>query len=526
MKNKKYLNIVGIFFAAMLLFASCQKDDPVKLAPQFATWGISNITSTSADISGFVVAEGDGFTEHGVCWVTTSTLATVDDSKLIVEEIDKAVFVANVTGLDHLTKYYVRAYVIDNSGAVTYGDSTSFTTLANLATINIDPITAITATTATSGGDVPYDGKSAVTAKGLVWSMEVNPAIDSTNVVISEDGEGTGTFTTNLTGLIGGITYYVRAYATNEIGTAYSDQLSFTTEAGLPVVSTDSVESIAKTSFTMYGTVPYTGGASITERGFCWATSENPTIADDNVADAENTTGVMSADITGLTAGTNYYVRAYATNSEGTAYGDNYEVETIGEFFIVGSINGWNNHGQYMAYLGDGVFVAYQHLENADQFKFFPVRDTWDNGWGAEGGDCGTAGTAVLGGGNICANNQSGFSVDGFYEIKFNATNETVELTLISSMGVIGDAQAGAWDTDVDLTFNTTTSVWEGQVTFLGTGAYKFRANDDWDINFGGALTDLTSGGDNMASPAAGTYDVVLDLSGPDNFNSTVTPVK
>ena len=524
MKNKTYRNILGFFLASMVLLASCKKEDPIKLDAQMATWEISDITSTTADISGFVVAEGAGFTEHGICW-NTSGEPTISDQTALADSVDAAVFVAHATGLEFLTKYYVAAYVKTADGTVTYGGDTTFTTLANIATVSVDAITNITATTATSGGNVTDDGKADVTAKGIVWGMEASPAIDSTNVTVTEDGEGEGTFTSSLTELIGGIKYYVRAYATNEIGTSYSDELSFTTENGFAVVTSDSVMNITKTSATLYGTALYTGGTDITERGFYYGTSENPTVAD-NTASAGTGLGDFNADLSSLAAGTKYYARAYAINSEGTAYGDNIEFETIGEFFLVGSVNGWDNHGVYTEFLGGGVFVAYQYLAAGDEFKFFPVRDTWDNGWGSQGGNCATPGTCVLGGGNICVNNEAGFTADGFYEIKFDAINQTVELSPIASIGVIGDAQAGGWDTDVNLTYNGTSKKWEGQVTFLATGVYKFRADDDWAMNWGAQLTNLLSGGDNIATPGAGTYDIVLDLGGADNFNATVTPAK
>ena len=91
-------------------------------------------------------------------------------------------------------------------------------------------------------------------------------------------------------------------------------------------------------------------------------------------------------------------------------------------------------------------------------------------------------------------------------------------------MGVIGDAQQpGDWTTDTDLTYNQTTKKWEGQVTFEATGEYKFRANNDWVIDFGGDLNNLVNGGANIATPGAGTWNVTLDISGVDGFSATVS---
>ena len=101
-----------------------------------------------------------------------------------------------------------------------------------------------------------------------------------------------------------------------------------------------------------------------------------------------------------------------------------------------------------------------------------------------------------------------------FHEHTGSPTNPTSAIT------------AGDWSADTDLTFNTTTNVWEGQVTFFDTGEYKFRANDDWAISFGGALDNIVYNAGNLATPGAGTYNVTLDLSGAEKFSATVTAVK
>ena len=516
MKNKTYRNILGFFLAAMVLLASCEKEDPIKLDAQLETWEISNITSTSADISGFVVAEGDGFAESGICW-STSENPTIDDNNALTDNVDKAVYTAQATGLDHLTSYFVRAYSKSTSGMVFYGKDLTFITLTHVATVSVDDVTDITAATATSGGNVTYDGKADVTAKGVCWSMEEEPTVEGN---LTEDGDGLGTFTSALTGLVGDITYYVRAYATNEAGIAYSNQISFKTPVGVAAVSTDSTDNITKTTATAYGNALFTGGADITERGFCWATIENPTIADDHMASG-NGLGEFEVDLEGLDAGTEYHIRAYVTNSQGTAYGEDLSFNTIpDEYFLVGSVNGWNNHGLYLANLGNDIHVGYQYLEDGAEFKIIPVRDSWDNAWGRDGDN---VGTVVAGGGNIKSIDEPSYTGADFYEIRFDLANGTVVLTPIT-MGVIGDAQAGSWDTDVTLTYNQDSKKLEGKVDFLATGNYKFRANDDWLIlNLGGDLNNLVHNGDNFATPGEGNWNVTLDISGEGVFNATVS---
>ena len=198
------------------------------------------------------------------------------------------------------------------------------------------------------------------------------------------------------------------------------------------------------------------------------------------------------------------------------------EIKTLPQaIYLVGSINGWNNYGQYIAALGNDVHVGYQYLDDASEIKILTERSSWDGSWGAGA----SAGEIADGGGNIVASALPTYTSEGFYEIKFDLVNKTVVLTPVA-IGVIGNAQPGDWSTDTDLTFNTTSKVWEGQVTFFDTGEYKFRANDGWDISFGGSLDNIEYNAGNFATPGAGTYNVTLDLSGAEKFSATVTAVK
>ncbi len=99
---------------------------------------------------------------------------------------------------------------------------------ATLPTVSTSSISGITTTTAVGGGNVTNDGGADVTARGVVWSTTQNPTVSS-NQGITANGTGVGVFPSNLTGLSPHTTYYVRAYATNSIGTGYGDQIGFVT---------------------------------------------------------------------------------------------------------------------------------------------------------------------------------------------------------------------------------------------------------------------------------------------------------
>jgi len=179
--------------------------------------------------------------------------------------------------------------------------------------------TEITANTATSGGNITDDGGTTVTIRGVCWSTNENPTIDDNK---TEDGTGAGSFTSSVTDLEPNTTYYLRAYATNSAGTGYGSAMSFKTlEAiDLPTLTTNEVTDITQKSATSGGNITDDGGTTGTVRGVCWSTNENPTI-DDNKTEDGTGAGSFTSSVTDLEPNTTYYLRAYATNIAGTAYG-------------------------------------------------------------------------------------------------------------------------------------------------------------------------------------------------------------
>jgi len=200
-------------------------------------------------------------------------------------------------------------------------------------TVTTSGITNITGTSATGGGNITSQGSSSVEARGVCWSTSSNPTTSDSHTT---DGSGTGSFPSNITGLTANTPYYVRAYAINSVGTAYGSQESFTTTSSgtVPTVSTNSITNITETTAIGGGNVTVQGSSSVTARGVCWSTLSNPTTSDSHTTDGSGTGSFMS-NITGLIGHTPYYVRAYAINSEGTAYGDEV-IFTTASFFICG----------------------------------------------------------------------------------------------------------------------------------------------------------------------------------------------
>ena len=184
----------------------------------------------------------------------------------------------------------------------------------------------ITATSVTLAGNVTNDGGGTVSAKGYVYSS-TDATPDKNEETTYTDGSGTGAFSQSITGLTPNTLYYMRAWATNQAGTSYGDVVTFETIVMTPTVTSGSASSISSTTATASGNVTSDGGATVTTRGICYNTTGTPTTADDIVASGGGT-GAFSSNLPGLTAGTTYYWRAYATNSAGTVYGTEYSFDT------------------------------------------------------------------------------------------------------------------------------------------------------------------------------------------------------
>ncbi len=176
---------------------------------------------------------------------------------------------------------------------------------------------------------------------------------------------------------------------------------------------------------------------------------------------------------------------------------------TVGKpvLYMAGDANGWDQIDVLNG--DDGVhFTGYMYL-NQNGFKFC-TQPNWDGtNYGA---DFNTAGDAA----NITMTEPA-----GYYKVDVDLSAKTYTLIPITTIGIIGSASPNGWDSDVDMTYvpyNAETKelgYWEAKDITLASGEIKFRANDDWAINWGGDTNALTQGGDNI-SVEAGTYDIKL----------------
>lgn len=294
----------------------------VYFAPNIPTISIDtfkNITPYSARCDVQVASDG-GFavTERGVCW-KSSPSPTVEEDDHTSNGVGIGTFTSEILDLSSDVTYYVRAYATNAMGTA-YSEEKVFNTLSlSLPIVTTNEVSDISIYSATAGGTVVSAGNDTIVVSGVCWSTVPNPTVADSHTT---DGTGIGSFVSHLTGLAFSTTYYVRAYATNNAGTAYGEERTFTTlSLSMPSVITGAVSNINTTTATCGGTVVEDGGDGVIARGVCWSTSHNPTIADNHTVDGVGL-GDFSSEITGLTPATTFYLRAYATNDLGTAYGE------------------------------------------------------------------------------------------------------------------------------------------------------------------------------------------------------------
>jgi hypothetical protein len=322
---KKYSGII-IFIIAT--FCGCIKDELIwdlKKVNRLAT--VNTITAKNTSNTGSTIDSevkydgGSPVTQRGVCWSTNQNPTIANNS--VINGTGLGSFTSSITGLNVNTTYYCRAYATNGVGTA-YGNEINFTTTnisASLPTLTTTSESGITTNSASSGGNITSDGGSAVTQRGVCWSTNPNPTIANN---ITNNGSGTGSFSSSITGLNASTNYYCRAYATNGVGSAYGNQISFTTSnvsTSLPTLTTSIASGITTNSASSGGNITSDGGSAVTQRGVCWSTNPNPTIAN-NVTNNGAGIGSFTSSISGLNANTTYYSRAYATNSVSTAYGN------------------------------------------------------------------------------------------------------------------------------------------------------------------------------------------------------------
>jgi hypothetical protein len=289
--------------------------------PTLNTSVISGITATTAIGGGNITSDGGvPITARGICWTTSGNNPTIADNKT-VDGSGIGSFISNLTGLTAGVSYKVVAYATNTRGTF-YGTPMVFSSATVLPSLTTEGAIFITGTTATLVCNVDNDGGSAITGRGVCWSTTLHPTTSDSELTYFSNG--LLGYSIDVKYLLPNTTYYYRAYASNGIGTAYGNEMSFKTPVVLPVVTTDAViisgyaTATAGGTFTFGGKVVSVGGDSNLTKGVEWY------IPNTFSANFKDIGGSASFNITitnALLPATTYSARAFATNSAGTAYG-------------------------------------------------------------------------------------------------------------------------------------------------------------------------------------------------------------
>ena len=267
--------------------------------------------------------------DYGFCWTLEGSIPTFDDPHISNGElVDKEdfVFQSTISGLELNQVYCFRLFAvtsIDTSYSNEFFTSTEWDGESPI--INTNSVNLITSNSVTVEGELIELGDPTVygniSQHGHCWSTIQLPTINDNK---SELGtlSSTGTFNTNIESLNTSTAYYCRSYVVNNAGAIYGNSIEFNTTNGEPSITTGVSTNITSTTADIEGEILSIGDATITQHGHCWSTSQNPTTNDNKNQLGSSGVSTFISSLTNLSNETTYYYRSYATNSYGTAYGD------------------------------------------------------------------------------------------------------------------------------------------------------------------------------------------------------------
>ena len=343
-----------IILAAMLAFVGCAKK-PQDVNVELVT--VENEVKTIGSTQAYFECEFEYLNE-----ITKALLVYCEDDQLKYAQTSKLEYVdgkwlTQMNYLEKKTKYYYR-YEFYNGYNLMWTEIFNFTTSDQQDKPTVETIAAsnITMNSASVECNVTTDGGSFVSERGICYSRFENPSLSDS---VRYAGTGIGRYTCEMTNLTNATTYYIRAFATNSEGTSFSDVITIRTveHPMLPTVTTDEVSDITINTAVCGGNVLNDGFAEVDERGICYSTHQEPTVFDYKVQGGEGL-GLFQCRMSGLEMLTTYYVRAYAHNSEGYAYGNEVRFETADETYCPEVIMNEVTDFNHFYAIGSGEVVA------------------------------------------------------------------------------------------------------------------------------------------------------------------------
>lgn len=342
-KHKRFaqLFLAGIMSSMVIYLASCDKETDKPTGKNIV------LTSTTAGSPGYFTVEvssslsqtgGQTITNHGFCYATTPNPDLKASVKSLGNRTEPGDFSAELTNLNDNKKYYIRAFATFSGGTI-YAEPKEITTLkTGKPRIRTTVLSEITPISAVCGGKIESDSGYAVTTSGICWDTD-NQFNENQCMGKVINTSSDSLYSLNITGLTEGTTYYVKAFATNQKGTGYGEIREFSSvPATIPSVTTNAITNPTSNSATGGGNVTSDGNANVTDRGVCWNTTDNPSLQNClGFTTNGQGEGSFTSNIQGLSDGVVYYVKAYATNTKGTAYGNQVSFSTEATGFVCGN---------------------------------------------------------------------------------------------------------------------------------------------------------------------------------------------
>lgn len=354
-------------------------------------YSTSSVTAPDGTRQGGFCGDNDATITNCFWDTTTSGQATSDGGTGKTTAQMKTESTFTDAGWDFDTIWAIDSFI--NNGYPSLGVGTT-------PTVTTQAVSSIAATTATGNGNITDLGSPDPTAHGVCYNTTGSPT--TANDTNNEGGAAaTGAFTSDMTGLSINTKYYVKAYASNAAGTSYGSEVNFTT-LGVPTTTTQTCESVVGATATGRGTITVIGNPTPTAHGHCWNTTADPTTSPYSVDNgAASVVGTFISAITGLTPGTGYYTRAFATNTQGTVYGANvyFVAPKTGTMGRAGYT--WDEDSNLRSFDANAIERQYIHTDDVDDTPANgattdPISSNW-----AYDHDLLTTGTHGVGAGSI-----------------------------------------------------------------------------------------------------------------------------
>jgi len=300
---------------------------PTISANETYTFELNDFLFASVDKDLLTKIKITALTDKGTLYLDANSNNIVDAGEAVVlnQEISKTDIVEGKLKFNPVTNDYGSPYT---TFTFKWFDGTSYSTLDYLQyiyvlsvapTITTEAVSGVGSTKATGNGNITNLGVPFPTSYGVCWNTVGSPTTSDSKV--DKGSISTiGAFTAAITGLTANTIYKARAYAINEAGTSYGEEVTFTTNASTaPTATTNAATSVTSTGATLNGSVNANDASTAVTFEYGLTTSYGNTVTADQIIGTSATE--VSYALTGLTPNTNYHYRVVGVNAEGTTHG-------------------------------------------------------------------------------------------------------------------------------------------------------------------------------------------------------------